>query len=467
MNRKDKNIVGVLLSGGEGKRLWPLSTSFRPKQFIKLGENALIEHTIARNNPLVDEFIAVSNKRYRFLIEQGFTKAAEKPHRAIYETIGRNTAPAITFATLTAQPDDILFAMPTDASIDGLDRYRARVSEAIDLAAQDCIVTLGISPTSPHTGYGYILRSGNDIIRFVEKPTWEKATEYVRSGDYLWNSGMFIFRAQTMIEELERHCPDILQSCREALDAAQTDGGDNAIVLPADRMEGIRSESIDYAVIEKSDRLKVVPADFSWDDLGSIESLADTLPQDRERNRVSGDNIILNECEHTSVVNAGANNLVVANGLSDVVIANTNDVVYISKRGRSQDIKDILSDNEAELGRYVPANIWNDQPWGFYEVLFNTPHYRVRRLTIEPHETAEIDDSSYEMVHFISVVGEGAVHTGCDSRRLAAPDSLGVLSEPSLSIENDTDGPLRIIEIAIGPASEVLDSIRPECGGGR
>lgn len=468
MTTRNARIVGVLLSGGEGKRLWPLSTRFHPKQFLKLGnENALLVDSIKRNDPVVDRFIAVANKRYLYLIQRDFAISTGKPFKAIFEYDGKNTAPAIAFALMASEPDDILVVAPTDATIKGLERYYDAMDQAISFAEDGFIATFGIQPTSPQTGFGYIHHVGNDIIDFTEKPTYDKAQEYLASGDYLWNSGIFVFRASVMAEELRRYRSDIYEACEQALSRAECahncknhdDEHDDLVITERDTAL-IPSESIDYAVIEKSQRLKVVLGDFYWNDLGSIEALATQFEPDERGNRVSGDNVVLSDCQSTSIINDGANNLVVANGLEDVVVANTNNVVYISRKGKSQEIKDIVNVKIEDLHEFVEENLWSERPWGFYEVLLNTPHYKIKRLTIEPGMRLSFQAHQNRTEYWVAVVGGGTVTLGTEELAITTPQCVEIPSGTAHRIANTTDDTLRIIEVSTGNAISESDIVR-------
>lgn len=455
-------IIGVLLSGGDGKRLWPLSTRFHPKQFLKLGnENALLVESIKRNDFLVDEFIVVANKRYRYLIQRDFRISTKKPFKSIFESDGRNTAPAITFAVLASDPNDILMVAPTDATIKNLDLYREAMQQAIAFAKQGFIATFGIAPTSPQTGFGYIHHQGNEILDFTEKPSFEKAQEYIDSGDYLWNSGIFVFRASTMAEEIQRYCGDIYHACKHAFEHARDEQGDqHDITISDEDTEAIPSESIDYAVIEKSLRLKVVPAGFYWNDLGSIEALATQFEPDARMNRISGGNIVLSDCDNTSIINDGANNLVVANGIKDIVVANTNNVVYISKKGKSQEIKEIVNMEIKDLHDFVEENLWSERPWGFYEVLLNTPHYKIKRLTIEPGMRLSFQAHENRAEFWVAVVGAGTVTLGNKTVEISTPQCIEIPVRTPHRIANTTDETLRIIEVSTGEEISESDIVR-------
>lgn len=337
----------VILAGGGGHRLWPLSRNHLPKQFLYLGEErTLLQQTILRNREIFNKFMIITNDKFKSRTLDNLKEIDIDNFELLLETIGKNTAPAITISALRSNLDEILLVVPADARIENMEAYYKAIKDGIDLAEQDYIVTFGIRPTSAHVGYGYIKHKKNEVLEFKEKPTLSVAQKYLKDGNYLWNSGMFMFKARTLLNELETYRKDIYDRCKDLVDET---GSDCITILPKHFMERIPSESIDYAVMEKSKRIKVVPSNFTWTDIGGLEALCETLPSDDKNNRYNK-NAIINHSENISVYN-DTERLVVINGVENIVVSVTEDAIYISKAGKSQCIKEIINKYE-EISQY-------------------------------------------------------------------------------------------------------------------
>lgn len=325
-------IINVVLSGGVGSRLWPLSRKSRPKQYLNIfGEKSLFQLTAIRNISLCDSLIVIGNTD-NFELTSEALKDLEIPHYGqIIEASPRNTAAAIAFAAFSADKDDILLITPSDHLIEDEEEYGRCVTEAINLAKNDSIVTFGLVPTKPETGFGYIQVEGNNVIGFREKPNKETAQEFILKGDFLWNSGMFCFKAGIFLEELKKYQPDVYVKSEIAFNAR------NENRLPIEESMNIPSISVDYAVMEKTDRLKVVKSNFKWSDMGSFESLYNYLKKnghatDEYGNMVIGTNI------HTEFL-----------GFKKSILVATDDAILVLKKEKAQKVKDIyenLSDKK-------------------------------------------------------------------------------------------------------------------------
>ena len=319
-------IHHIILSGGVGSRLWPLSRKAQPKQYLKLFEGqSLLQKTIERNNFLGENCTIVCNQEHK-----SHCKNQEPDENINYliESTPRNTAAAIAFAALSVEQDDILVITPADHYIKGEKKYKNTINKAINLANQDYLVTFGIQPTRPETGYGYIHYQGDDVLEFVEKPSLEKAKEYLSSNDYLWNSGMFCFKSRVFLEELKKLSPEIYETSLNAFKNKKED------TLPLDESRLIPSESVDIAVMEKSDKIKVIPCDFEWTDLGSFESLYDYLKESGYPVDSNG-NMAINTDIFTTFV-----------GVANCIFVSTDNAFLILQKEKSQDIKSIYNDME-------------------------------------------------------------------------------------------------------------------------
>ncbi len=331
----------VLLSGGGGTRLWPLSTKESPKQYLQLPDGRTIfAKTVERNRRLFESFTVITNRKYRQLTEKELTGCGLADSASlVLEPCPRNTAPAVAVAALLSDPDEVLLVAPTDHYITGMDQYASAISEAERLAQQGSLVVFGVEPTSPHTGYGYINHDGFDVKAFKEKPDLDTAKRYLAEGGYLWNSGMLAFKAGVMLEELASYCPDILEACKKVLSGSQAP--DNVLPLNEELFSQVRAESIDYAVIERSRRVKVVPARFEWFDLGSLRAFGVLADDGPEGNRALGEQVVVHECVKTSVFNGSSHMKIVVNGLEDVIVAVTDDAVYVTRADSADQIKDV------------------------------------------------------------------------------------------------------------------------------
>ncbi|WP_291073133.1 mannose-1-phosphate guanylyltransferase [Empedobacter sp. UBA5987] len=325
-------IINVILTGGVGSRLWPLSRKDKPKQYIDLFEGkSLFQQTIIRNKDICDELIVVGNVDNYHLSRKALEDLKIEKFHEVIEATPRNTAAAIAFAAFKAQPEDILLVSPSDHLIEDLDIYNSAIQEAIELAKKGSIVTFGLQPTKPETGYGYIQIKNGDVLGFREKPNLDTAQEFLKSGDFYWNSGMFCFQAKTFLNELKIHEPDVYESSLNAFELSK----DN--ILPLEESLLIPSISVDYAVMEKTEKLQAVIGRFKWSDMGSFESLYNYLKKnghttDEYGNMVIGTNI------HTEFL-----------GFKKSILVATDDAILILKKEKAQKVKDIyenLSDKK-------------------------------------------------------------------------------------------------------------------------
>lgn len=328
-------IYNVVLCGGVGSRLWPLSRKNSPKQFLKLfGDSSLFQLTIQRNANYVDGLITVGNQLNNELASKQLEEIGKKASLAVVESIARNTAPAIAFAAFALYGDDIIFVTPSDHLIENNSEYAKSVNTAIGLAKNGNLVTFGIKPNSPETGFGYIQFKEKNVIAFVEKPDLENAVKFFESGEYLWNSGMFCFKVATFLEEFRKYAPQMYEDCLQAFKKS------NSGLMPIEECEKINGNSIDYTIMEKTDKAKVVPSDILWSDLGSFSALWDYYEINNPEKFING-NLIINPDKHFEV-----------EGLKDLIIVNTEDAFLIIPRDKSQDVKNVyrrIEHNKIEL----------------------------------------------------------------------------------------------------------------------
>jgi len=442
----DRPIVPVILSGGAGSRLWPASRSRQPKQLLSLVEKrTMLLMTIQRTDAVqaAQEPLIVCNEDQRVGIEIELAKSGYPDAGLILEPIGRNTAPATAVAALqlTADDDDpILFVMPADHVI----RNEQAFSDAVDLAAEFAehgyLLTFGIDPTGPETGYGYIrfgdrLSDGVRVVEdFREKPDAATAEEYISSGRYLWNSGIFMFRASTFLAELEVHAPDVLHAARAALAGAELDG--SATRLDEAAFASAPSISIDYAVMEHTTSAAVVPIHTGWSDVGSWTALWELGQHDDNGNLITGD-VETIDVQNSYVRSSGR--LIAAIGLDNVAIVDTPDATLVSRLDRSQDVKAIVDRLKAQGRGEIHTDGSEIRSWGRFETLDSGADYRILRLRIEPGATMPGQIHERRTEHWVVLRGEARVHVGDATRSITKGESVIIPAGEAHKIENASD----------------------------
>jgi mannose-1-phosphate guanylyltransferase/mannose-6-phosphate isomerase len=384
-------LIPVILSGGSGTRLWPLSREAHPKQFLPvIGEQSLLQATALRLNGLAAQApIVVANESHRFLVAEQLQQVGLSASALLLEPIGRNTAPAIAAAAhqaLAADPEALLLVMPSDHVITDVAGFQAAVLTATESARSGAIVTFGIVPDAPETGFGYIKAEAGEgvraIVRFVEKPDAATAAGYVASGDYFCNSGMFLFKASTYLTELANSHPEMVRLAGEAVSKAQRDA--DFIRLDKDAFTAMASDSIDYAVMEKTRHGFVMPIQVGWSDVGSWQALWQVAEQDGDGNAHRGDVLAL-DCRNTLAM--GEKRLLALLGLDDVVVVDTDDAVLVAHKDRVQDVKGIVARLKAENR---PQATWHRKvfrPWGNYDSVDAGPRFQVKRIVVKPGGT--------------------------------------------------------------------------------
>jgi mannose-1-phosphate guanylyltransferase/mannose-6-phosphate isomerase len=468
----DLNLIPVILSGGSGTRLWPLSREGHPKQFLALaGEQSMLQATWSRvaelaagNAPLV-----VTNEAHRFMVAEQLRQVGCAPAAILLEPVGRNTAPAIAAAALAATADGndpLLLVLPSDHVIAAEQAFRSAVREAIPAATKGALVTFGIVPTTPETGYGYIqAAAGNgvrEVLRFVEKPDAATAQAWLDEGGYFWNSGMFLFRAGRYLAELDRHRPDILAACRDAWAGAKRDT--DFLRLERSAFEACPADSIDYAVMENTDAARVLPVDIGWNDVGSWAALWQVAEHDGNGNARHGDVMAL-DC-HDSYA-WSERRLVALIGLDGVVVVDTDDALLVASKDRVQQVKDVVAQlkdgdrGEAVLHRKVY------RPWGAYDSIDMAERFQVKRITVKPGAALSLQMHHHRAEHWVVVSGTARVTRGDDVFLLGENESTFIPMGTRHRLENPGKVPLELIEVQSGSYLGEDDIVRFEDVYGR
>lgn len=471
-----QKIVPVLLSGGSGSRLWPLSRELYPKQFLALcSERTMFQDTALR---VGDELafappLVVCNQEHRFLVAEQLRQSGLKPRGILLEPMGRNTAAACALAALSVaatDPDALLLLLPADHEIRAPDAFRQTVLVAAQAAQTGRLVTFGIAPTTPETGYGYIQRGrpldevegAFEVAAFVEKPTLAVAQSYLEDGGYAWNSGMFLFPVGQLLAELERHAPAVVAACRAALDGGQSDL--DFFRLDATAFAVAPSISIDYAVMERTDMAAVVPCDIGWTDVGAWSALWDVGSKDADGNVLVGD--VLMEGASDCYVRS-ENHLTAVVGVKNAVVVVVDDAVLVADRDHAQDVKRIV-DRLKKTGRSEAINHRKvHRPWGSYQSLHTGERFQVKSLTIAPGSQLSLQKHHHRAEHWVVVNGTALVTRGDEQVMVYENQSIYIPIGTVHRLENPGKVPLTIIEVQSGSYLGEDDIVRLEDSYGR
>lgn len=468
-------IVPVILAGGSGTRLWPLSRKLYPKQLLPLvDERTLVQNTIERLQGLdgIAEPIVICNEDHRFIIAEQMRAMGVSPAAIVLEPAGRNTAPAVAVAAMLAQrlgPEAELLVLPADHLIGDPAQFHDAVRQAAAHAAAGHLVTFGIVPSAPETGYGYILQgpalagsTARAIERFVEKPDLATAETYVASGQYFWNSGMFVFRASSVLAELERLAPAIVESCRKALDLAGQDL--DFLRLDREAFAACPEDSVDYAVMERTDKGVMIPLACGWNDLGSWDALWQAGGKDEDGNVTRGDVVL---CDvHDSYLHAETR-LLAAVGLQNHIVVETSDAVLISPRDRVQEVKKIVDKLKAENRIEAVSHKKVFRPWGHYESIGDGARYQVKRIVVTPGQVLSLQKHFHRAEHWVVVQGTAVVTRDSEEILLRENESVYLPLGAVHRLSNPGKIPLELIEVQVGSYLGEDDIVRFEDVYGR
>ena len=491
-------LIPVIMSGGSGSRLWPQSRSLYPKQFLPLvNEHTMLQNTLSRLDGRLDGLDSVSapmviaNEEHRFLVAEQFRQMGRKASAIILEPVGRNTAPAVALAALKAQAvseekEPLLLVLAADHVINDVKAFHHAVEAALPAARDGKLVTFGIVPTHPETGYGYI-KAGEELTgngeeltagkltthnsslttiysveQFVEKPDLETAQTYLTSGDYYWNSGMFLFKASRYLEELKKFRPDILEACQKAMEVQNADL--DFVRLDELAFKACPDESIDYAVMEKTTDAVVIPLDAGWSDVGSWSSLADISEKDEAGNSTLGD-VLLHDTHNTYV--RSEKKLIATVGVDDLVITESDDAILVAHKDRVQDVKKIVDRLKSENRPEVKLHRKVYRPWGAYDSIDMGERFQVKRITVKPGAQLSLQMHHHRAEHWIVVKGTALITNGDQEILLTENQSTYIPIGAVHRLENPGKFDLELIEVQSGGYLGEDDIVRYEDTYGR
>lgn len=461
-------LIPVIMAGGSGSRLWPLSRSLYPKQFISLASDmSMLQETIARLSGLDHQApLLICNQEHRFIVAEQLRQQRIQHGGIVLEPVGRNTAPAIALAALHAiknGDDPLLLVLAADHVIQNQTAFSQAVSNAVKPAQDGMLVTFGIVPTAAETGYGYIKQgeavgeAAYRVAQFVEKPNLTTAEQYLASGEYYWNSGMFLFKASRFLEELKIHRPDILQACEVAMQGSRHDL--DFIRLDESAFKECPDDSVDYAVMEKTQDALVVPMNAGWSDVGSFSALWEVSSKDEDGNVAVGDVIAEQTCN--SYIYA-QNKLVSTVGVDNLVIIETKDAVLVANKDKVQDVKNVVNQLKAQQRRECEQHREVYRPWGSHDEIAEGERYHVKHLQVKPGEQTALQMHHHRAEHWVVVQGTAKVTNGDKSYLVSENESTYIPLGSAHRISNPGKVDLHLIEVRSGSYLEEDDIVRLE-----
>ena len=472
-------MTNIILCGGSGTRLWPISRTLMPKQFVKLfDDKSLFQLTVERNAKVCDSQLIVSNTEQFFLAQdqleelENHSKLEIQNSKFLLEPVGRNTAPAIALACMQLPADEVVLVTPSDHLVKKENEYFSVVKEAKKLAEEGNLVTFGIQPSFAETGFGYIEADGYDVKAFHEKPDLKTAKKYLSinaefsnqesisstlnpQSYYFWNSGMFCFQAGVFLEELQKHSPKIYEACKRALTNAKKIA-DNQLRITHEDMMNIPEDSIDYAVMEKTSKAKVVPSDIGWSDVGSFDALYEELPKDENGNTInekhisidSKNNLVYGKERHIATVD-----------IEDTIVVDTGDALLISKKGSSQKVKKAVEEIRKSTALHH-IHLTAHRPWGTYTVLEDTPGYKIKRIVVKPGKRLSLQKHFHRNEHWIVVSGTATVTVGNETKLIRPNESTYIKMGEVHRLANEGKIPVVLIEAQVGEYTGEDDIVR-------
>ncbi|PHQ55913.1 MAG: mannose-1-phosphate guanylyltransferase/mannose-6-phosphate isomerase [Sulfurimonas sp.] len=450
-------MTNIILCGGSGTRLWPISRTLMPKQFVKLFDaKSLFQLTVQRNAKVCDSQFIVSNAEQYFLALDQLEELNQTSNKYLLEPVGRNTAPAIALACMALDKEEMVLVTPSDHLIKDETEYAKVLEQAKVLAHQDNLVTFGITPTFAETGFGYIESAQDNAVRaFHEKPDFQTATSYLEAGNYYWNSGMFMFKAGVFLEELKKYSPEVYETSLKALDNSAQD---TMIRIKHEDMLSIPEDSIDYAVMEKSSIVKVIPSSIDWSDVGSFDALFEELPKDENNNTINDKHIAIDSKNNLIY---GHDKYIATIDVEDLIIVDTGDALLVSKKGSSQKVKQVVSELK-KTTQLHNIHLTGHRPWGTYTVLEDRPGYKIKRIEVKPGKRLSLQKHYHRNEHWIVVSGTATVTVGDQVKLIRPNESTYIKMGEVHRLENQGKIPVVLIEAQVGEYTGEDDIVRLE-----
>jgi len=461
-------MINVVLCGGSGTRLWPISRENLPKQFLKMFDGkSLFQLTVEKNKKYCDEFLIVSNDNQYFIATDQLDELKIDNYGAIVEPVGRNTAASIAFAAFFAKKEELLFVTPSDHLIKDDENYKTAIQKAKEAAKNDYLVTFGIIPNSPKTGYGYIkAKDCSDLIckveEFKEKPDLKTAEKYLKEGNYFWNSGMFMFKAGVYLNELQKYAPDIYEAAKKAFENAKK--GEIIRIKKTDMLE-IRDESIDYAVMEKSDKIMMVKSNIDWKDVGDFDSLYEVLPKDENGNTKNEKLLALNS--RNNLVFGKYKEQLAVMDIDDMIIIDTPTALLVTKRGNGQKVKDLVQILKRKNPDVVKFGRTVYRPWGKFVNLEKRENFIVKLIVVNPGKRLSLQKHHHRSEHWVVVKGTAEVQIGNKIFTLKPNESTFIPMGEIHRLSNPGKIPLEVVEVQVGDYLSEDDIVRIEDDYGR
>jgi len=451
-------MTNIILCGGSGTRLWPISRTLMPKQFVKLfDDKSLFQLAVERNSKICDSQFIVSNTEQYFLALDQLEELNITNNKYLLEPIGRNTAPAIALACMALDSEELVLVTPSDHLIKDEVVYVKVLEQAKKLAQKDNLVTFGITPSFAETGFGYIesIKDSFEVKAFHEKPDFQTATAYLEAGNYYWNSGMFMFKAGVFLEELKKYSPKVYEA---SLNAFNNSSQDDIIRIKHEDMINISEDSVDYAVMEKSSIVKVVPSNIDWSDVGSFDALFEELPKDENNNTLNNKHISIDS--RNNLVHS-KDKYIATIDVEDLIIVDTGDALLVSKKGSSQKVKQVI----AELKKTTQLHnihLTGHRPWGTYTVLEDSPGYKIKRIVVKPGKRLSLQKHFHRNEHWIVVSGTATVTVGETVKLIRPNESTYIKMGEVHRLENKGKIPIVLIEAQVGEYTGEDDIVRLE-----
>jgi len=448
-------MTNIILCGGSGTRLWPISRTLMPKQFVKLfDDKSLFQLTVERNSKVCDAQFIVSNTEQYFLALDQLEELNQVNNKYLLEPIGRNTAPAIALACMALDKDELVLVTPSDHLIKDEVEYARVLDKAQKLAYENNLVTFGITASFAETGFGYIESGESDSVRaFHEKPDTETAQKYIDAGNYYWNSGMFCFKAGIFLEELKKYSPDIYKT---SLIAFKNSAKNEMIRIKHEDMIKIPEDSIDYAVMEKSSIVKVIPSNIEWSDVGSFDSLFEELPKDENHN-TQNDKYISIDSQNNLIYTK--DKYVATIDIENLIIVDTGDALLVSKKGSSQKVKQVVEEIKKTTELHN-IHLTGYRPWGTYTVLEDTSGYKIKRIEVKPDKRLSLQKHYHRNEHWIVVSGTATVTVGKETKLIRPNESTYIKMGEVHRLENNGKIPVLLVEVQVGEYTGEDDIVR-------